>query len=138
MGLLNTLTEARDTSYGYLSRSSKKVARAGAGCWSPVAIDADVEAWKKRWSTDTRFMPSAGGAPKSGSSDVDIRLYWPMATEDMLFKAGTMSNADGDVPPSATRCPPAAPHQSHPATARSSTSSSRTTTIAQGSPPKEV
>ena len=23
----------------------------------------------------------------------------------MLFKAGTMSNADGDVPPSATRCP---------------------------------
>ena len=40
-----------------------------------MAIDADVEAWKKRWSTDTRFTPSAGGAPKSGSSDVDIRLY---------------------------------------------------------------
>ena len=138
MGLLNTLTEARDASYGYLSCSSKKVARAGAGCWSPVAIDADVEAWKKRWSTDTRFTPSAGGAPKSGSSDVDIRLYWPKATEDMLFKAGTMSIADGDVPPSATRCPPAAPHQSHPATARSSTSSSRTATSAQGSPPKEV
>ena len=106
MGALNTLTEARDASYGYLSCSSKKVARAGAGCWSPVAIDADVEAWKKRWSTDTRFASSASGAPKNGFSDVDTQLYWPKATEDMLFKAGTMSSADGDVPPSATRCPP--------------------------------
>ena len=85
-----------------------------------MAIDADVEAWKKRWSTDTRFASSASGAPKNGFSDVDTQLYWPKATEDMLFKAGAMSNADGDVPPAeCDALPPAAPHQSHPATARS-------------------